>query len=49
MVTLVLPRLLSFEGAPRRSTSVVERNIAALKSAYWLVLISRFYTLMNKK
>jgi lipooligosaccharide transport system permease protein len=42
MVTLVLPRLISFEGAPRRSASVVERNVAALKSAYWLVLISGF-------
>ena len=30
MVTLVLPRLLSFEGMPRRSASVTERNIAAL-------------------
>ena len=42
MVTLVLPRLLSFEGAPRRSASVVERNVAALRSAYWLVVISGF-------
>jgi lipooligosaccharide transport system permease protein len=40
MVTLVLPRLLSFEGAPRRAASVAERNVAALKSAYWLVMIS---------
>lgn len=42
MVGLVLPRLVSFEGAPRRSASVAERNLAALKSAYWLVLISGF-------
>jgi lipooligosaccharide transport system permease protein len=42
MVTLVLPRLLTFEGAPRRSASVAERNVAALKSAYWLVLLSGF-------
>ncbi|MBM0237303.1 ABC transporter permease [Micromonospora sp. ATA32] len=43
MVSLVLPRLVSFEGAPRRSASVAERNVAALKSAYWLVLISGFF------
>ena len=42
MVTLVLPRLVSFEGAPRRAASVAERNIAALRSAYWVVLISGF-------
>ena len=40
MVTLVLPRLMSFEGMPRRSASVTERNITALKSAYWLVMLS---------
>ncbi|HEY3010554.1 MAG TPA: ABC transporter permease [Micromonosporaceae bacterium] len=43
MVTLVLPRLASFEGAGRRSASVAERNVAALKSAYWIVLISGFF------
>lgn len=43
MVSLVLPRLISFEGATRRSASVAERNIAALKSAYWLVLVSGFF------
>lgn len=42
MVTLVLPRLISFEGAPRRAASVAERNVAALRSAYWVVLISGF-------
>ncbi|MFC3383364.1 ABC transporter permease [Couchioplanes azureus] len=42
MVTLVLPRLVSFEGAGRRSGSVVERNIATLRSAYWLVMASGF-------
>lgn len=42
MVTLVLPRLVSFEGAPRRSASVAERNFTALRSAYWLVLVSGF-------
>jgi lipooligosaccharide transport system permease protein len=42
MVGIVLPRLISFEGAPRRSVSVAERNVAALKSAYWVVLISGF-------
>ncbi|MEV8507982.1 ABC transporter permease [Actinoplanes sp. NPDC051475] len=40
MVTLVLPRLVSFEGAGRRSASVVERNAATLRSAYWLVMAS---------
>ena len=43
MLTLVLPRLVSFEGAGRRSASVAERNVAALKSAYWVVLISGFF------
>ncbi|GAA1886683.1 ABC transporter permease [Asanoa iriomotensis] len=42
MVALVLPRLVSFEGSARRSASVAERNAAALRSAYWLVLISGF-------
>ncbi|MFI6762677.1 ABC transporter permease [Micromonospora sp. NPDC050417] len=42
MVSLVLPRLVSFEGA-RRSVSVAERNVAALKSAYWVVLVSGFF------
>ena len=42
MVTLVLPRLLSFEGGPRRASSVTERNISALRSAYWVVMISGF-------
>lgn len=43
MVSLVLPRLVSFEGAPRRAASVAERNVAALRSAYWVVLISGFF------
>jgi lipooligosaccharide transport system permease protein len=42
VVGLVLPRLVSFEGAPRRSASVAERNLTALRSAYWLVLLSGF-------
>ena len=42
MVTLVLPRLVSFEGTGRRAASVTERNVAALRSAYWLVMISGF-------
>ncbi|MFF5171701.1 ABC transporter permease [Micromonospora sp. NPDC000089] len=42
MVTLVMPRLLDVSGASRRSASVVERNVAALKSVYWLLLISGF-------
>ena len=42
MVSLVLPRLIGFEGV-RRSASVAERNVAALKSAYWVVLVSGFF------
>ncbi|WP_229072193.1 ABC transporter permease [Actinoplanes sp. DH11] len=42
MLTLVLPRLLSFEGMGRRSASVAERNVAALGSAYWLVMLGGF-------
>ena len=42
MVTLVLPRLVSFEGAGRRSSSVVERNLAAMRSAYWVVMATGF-------
>jgi len=42
VVALILPRLVSFEGSARRSTSVAERNAAALRSAYWLVMISGF-------
>jgi lipooligosaccharide transport system permease protein len=42
MVTLLLPRLASFEGAGRRSASVVERNVASLQPSYWLVMASGF-------
>ncbi|MFK3983919.1 ABC transporter permease [Micromonospora sp. NPDC050397] len=42
MVSLLLPRLVNLEGA-RRSVSVAERNVAALKSAYWVVLVSGFF------
>lgn len=42
MVTLVLPRLVSFEGTGRRAARVTERNVAALRSAYWIVMISGF-------
>ena len=42
MVTLVLPRLVSFEGAGWRSTSVVERNVATLRTAYWVVMLTGF-------
>ena len=42
MVTLVLPRLVSFEGVGRRSGSVVERNVATLRTAYWVVMVSGF-------
>ncbi|GAA0475839.1 transport permease protein [Paractinoplanes deccanensis] len=42
MVTFVLPRLVSFEGMGRRSASVTERNLATLRSAYWIVMVSGF-------
>ncbi|WP_127505012.1 ABC transporter permease [Actinoplanes solisilvae] len=42
MVTLVLPRLISFEGMSRRAASVTERNLSTLRSAYWVVLVSGF-------
>lgn len=42
MVTLVLPRLVSFEGTGRRSGSVVERNVATLRTAYWVVMATGF-------
>jgi lipooligosaccharide transport system permease protein len=42
MVTLVLPRLISFEGGGQRSAAVVERNVATLKSAYWVVMLTGF-------
>jgi lipooligosaccharide transport system permease protein len=41
-VTLVMPRRLSFEGTGRRSASVTERNLATLRSAYWVVMVSGF-------
>ena len=40
MVALVLPRLVKVAGASRRSVSVAERNVAALKPVYWLLLAS---------
>ncbi|PZF94627.1 ABC transporter permease [Micromonospora deserti] len=42
MVSLVLPRLVDVSAASRRSVSVAERNVAALRSVYWLLLISGF-------
>jgi lipooligosaccharide transport system permease protein len=42
VVTLVLPRLVSFEGAGRRSASMVERNVATLRTAYWVVMFTGF-------
>lgn len=43
MVSLVLPRLVGIVGTPRRAVAVAERNVAALRSAYWLVLLSGFF------
>ncbi|MEU8181537.1 ABC transporter permease [Micromonospora sp. NPDC049044] len=42
MLTLILPRLVDVMAASRRSASVVGRNVAALKSVYWLLLLSGF-------
>jgi lipooligosaccharide transport system permease protein len=42
VVTLLLPRLVSFEGTGRRSASVTERNITCLRSSYWIVMLSGF-------
>jgi lipooligosaccharide transport system permease protein len=42
VITLVLPRLVSFEGTGRRSAAMVERNAATLRSAYWLVVLAGF-------
>ncbi|MFG3704020.1 ABC transporter permease [Micromonospora sp. NPDC047670] len=42
MVSLVLPRLVDVSAASRRSASVAERNVAALRSVYWLLLLSGF-------
>jgi lipooligosaccharide transport system permease protein len=42
VVSLVLPRLVDVSAASRRSASVAERNVAALKSVYWLLLLSGF-------
>ncbi|TDB76427.1 ABC transporter permease [Micromonospora sp. KC723] len=42
MVTLVLPRLLGIAATTRRSASMVERNVAALKWVYSLLLVSGF-------
>jgi lipooligosaccharide transport system permease protein len=42
VVTLVLPRLMSFELSGRRAGSMIERNVATLRSAYWVVMVSGF-------
>src|SRR5919106_1397482 len=36
MLTAVLPRLAATRGSVRRSTSVIERNVATLRSSYWV-------------
>lgn len=44
MVTaLALSRLLRRPGAGRRAAFVAERNITALKTSYWVVMISGFF------
>lgn len=40
MVSLLLPRLTGLREVGRRSASVAARNVVALRSAYWLVMVS---------
>jgi lipooligosaccharide transport system permease protein len=40
MLTLALPRLLSLADSGRRAAAVTERNITALRSAYWIVMLT---------
>lgn len=40
MVTLVLPRLLAVAGPARRSATMIERNVATLRGAYWIVVVT---------
>lgn len=42
MLTLRLANRVAFSGATRRSASVAERNVVALGSAYWLVMLGGF-------
>ncbi|MGC4808444.1 ABC transporter permease [Micromonospora sp. DT233] len=42
MVTFLLPRLAGLSAASRRAASVAERNVAALRPVYWLLLVSGF-------
>jgi lipooligosaccharide transport system permease protein len=42
VVNLVAPRLLAVPGLGRRAASVAERNVACLRSMYWVVLLSGF-------
>jgi lipooligosaccharide transport system permease protein len=42
MLTPVLPRLAATRGSVRRSTSVIERNVATLRSSYWVVMATGF-------
>jgi lipooligosaccharide transport system permease protein len=42
VATLILPRLMPVSGTGRRAASVTERNVASLRSAYWVVLLSGF-------
>lgn len=40
MLSFILPRVAGLPGMARRSVSVMERNITALRSAYWFVFIA---------
>ena len=40
MLSFILPRIAGVPAVARRSVSVMERNVAALKSVYWFVFVS---------
>jgi lipooligosaccharide transport system permease protein len=42
VVTLVMPRLVSVAESGRRAGSIVERNLATLRTTYWIVMATGF-------
>src|SRR4051794_39579414 len=42
MVTLVMPRLVAVADSGRRAGSIVERNVATLRTTYWIVMVTGF-------
>ncbi|GLZ01316.1 ABC transporter permease [Actinoplanes sp. NBRC 103695] len=43
MVTLALPRLFASGGSAGRALSMVERNVSALRGAYWIVVATGLF------